>query len=223
MMPVVRDSDLRVALSETIDSQYGQLEHLLVPEVDILVSLPGRIDALLVADRICGFELKSDVDSLRRLPRQVEIYCPVLERATLVVGTKHVDAASKIVPSWWAIWTVRRVDDKLALSVLRRGRLNPCVEPYAVSTFIPRDVLVPYLRAQGFDRLSRHSVYQLRRLLVDSNSKKTVLSLARETMLSRGDWVYRAKQARKQCLPNHAVPTGGGSGGAASCLATSAR
>lgn len=222
-MPLVRDSDMRVVLSAAISSQYGHLEHLLVPEVDIFVSLPGRIDALLVADRICGFELKSDVDSLRRLPRQVEIYCPVLERATLVVGSKHVDAASKIVPPWWAIWTVRRVDNGFALSVLRRGRLNARVEPYAVSTFIPRDVLVPYLRTQGFDRLSRLSVYELRRLLVDNKSKKEVLSLARETMLSRGDWVYRAKQARTQNLVDHSVPAGGGSGGAASCLVTSAK
>lgn len=223
MMPVVRDSDLRVVLSRAIDSQYAKQRHLLVPEVDILVSLPGRIDAILVADRICGFEIKSDVDTLRRLPRQVEIYGPVLERATLVVGDKHVDAATELLPPWWAIWTVRRAVDGLALSVRRRGRLNPNVEPYAVSTFIPRDVLVRHLRGEGFARLSARSVYELRCLLVDNSSKRDVLTLARDTMLSRKDWMHRAKMARAQHVSHHSVPAGGASGGAASCLVTTSR
>lgn len=224
MMPVVRDGDLRSALSAAVARQYRTCRHVLVPEVDILVTYPGRIDALLVADRICGFEIKSDVDSLRRLPRQVDIYGPVLERATLVVGKRHAAAAADIVPPWWAIWGVRHCGDDVILTTQRRGRLNPDVDPFAVATFIPRDVVLRRLRAQGMSGLSKRSVAELRYVLAETNSKTEVLTLARSAMLARQDWKYRAAQADcGQLQRDYAVPGGGGSGRSASCVATAAR
>jgi len=50
----------------------------------------SRVDALLVADRISGFEIKSDLDSLARLPRQVLAYSAVVERC----GARRWGAAS---------------------------------------------------------------------------------------------------------------------------------
>lgn len=55
----LRDSDLRAALAATIAHKYRGRDHLLAPEVDILCGIPGRIDALLIANKICGFEIKS--------------------------------------------------------------------------------------------------------------------------------------------------------------------
>lgn len=84
-----------------------------------------------------------------------------------------------------------------------------------------------YLRDQGFSRLSVRSVYELRCLLVDNQPKAEVLALARNMMLTREDWQFRAKQARAQYVSDFAsaysVPAGGGGGGAASCLATAAK
>ncbi|MEE6169864.1 MULTISPECIES: hypothetical protein [unclassified Mycolicibacterium] len=100
--------DLRSALSAMVESQYSGQRYMLVPEVDILVTYPGRIDALLIADWICGFEIKSDVDSLRHLPRQIAVYGPVLERATLVVDNRHAAAAEAMVPPWWGALGVKR-------------------------------------------------------------------------------------------------------------------
>ncbi len=223
MIPVVRDLDLRLALSALIEDKYRGQEHVLVPEVDISVTLPGRIDAILVADRICGFEIKSDVDSLRRLPRQVQIYGPALERATLVVGDRYAQSVVDILPSWWAIWTVRQNRGGLRLVTRRRGRLNPDVQPYVVASFIPRDTLVSFLREQGFGRLSTLSVDDLRWLLVESNSKNAVLTLARSTMMSRRDWRCRAMSSVPQQCFDQRVPASGGLAGVPSWALTVAR
>lgn len=223
MIPAVRDLDLRLALATFIGDQYRDQEHVLVPEVDITVSLPGRIDAILVADRIHGFEIKSDVDSLRRLPRQVEIYGPVLERATLIAGERYADAVAEIIPTWWAISTVRQSHGQLRLVTRRRGRLNPDVQSYAVASFIPRDVLVDFLRARGFTRLSALAVDDLRLLLAESVPKSTVLTLARSTMMFRRDWRRRAMSAAPQTNVCQDVPAGGGFGGDANWALTMAR
>lgn len=221
-MPVVRDGDLRSALSAMVERQYSGQRYMLVPEVDILVTYPGRIDALLIADRICGFEIKSDVDSLRRLPRQAAVYGPVLERATLVVGNRHAAAAEAMVPPWWGVLGVKRSRGELMLASRRRGRLNPAVDTFAVATFIPRDVIVRCLREHGKSGVSKSSISELRYLLSETISKTEMLTLARSSMLARTDWRYRAAKAHLD-EDGAVYAAADGSAGSASCLETSAR
>jgi hypothetical protein len=188
----VRDSDLRGALVEVLWRSLGQRPYVLVPEVDIRWSVPARLDALLVSDRISGFEIKSDVDSLKRLPRQVEAFSAVVERAALVVGERHCDAAAKIIPPWWSIWVSHRSGDKVGIRRARAGRLNPCVNALAISSFIPRDDLCAALISIGRRGLSKMSVDQLREELIQSVGPREAIRLARTSMLGRLDWRGRS-------------------------------
>ncbi|MCA4727204.1 sce7726 family protein [Mycolicibacterium fortuitum] len=189
---VLRDKDIRLALAAAIGRQYRDSDYLLVPEVDIICGIPGRIDALLVADRIWGFEIKSDLDTLRRLPRQLEAYGPVLERGTLVAAARHIEGVEKLLPPWWGIWVVIDRAGTAALTVHRSGKTNPGLSLHAVAEFIPREGLVRHLRTQGVRGYSKYSVYELRDQVVRLHSRREFLSLARWVMSSRGDWRYRA-------------------------------
>ena len=84
-----------------------------------------RVDVALVNGVLHGFEIKSDRDCLRRLSSQVGIYGQVLDRATLVVGERHLQEATATVPDWWGILraTPTRVGTRLV--TVRRGRANP--------------------------------------------------------------------------------------------------
>ena len=136
------------------------------------------MDALLVADRISGFEIKSDVDSLTRLPRQIEAYGAVVERAVLVVGDRHLAAGTAAVPPWWTIWGARWRKGDVVIREVRRGRLNPDLNPLAITSFMSRDDLSEALRALGFTRLSRHSADELRQLLASNVSPRETVRLA---------------------------------------------
>ena len=170
----------------------GQRPHVLVPEVDVRWSVPARLDVLLVADRIVGFEIKSDVDSLHRLPRQVEAFSMVVERATLVVGERHQTAASAIVPPWWSIWVARWRDDRATIRQTRGGRLNPEVDPLAVTSFLSRGDLTGVLRLHGHRRLSSMSVDQLRMAVAAELGPRQTVKYARTTMLRRPEWRDRS-------------------------------
>ncbi len=150
------------------------------------------MDALLVADRISGFEIKSDVDSLTRLPRQVEAYGAVVERAVLVVGDRHLVAGTATVPDWWTIWGARWQQDKVVIREVRRGRLNPNLNALAVTSFMSRDDLSVALHARGFERLSTYSVDELRQLLASNVSVRETLRLARNAMLRNQTWRSRS-------------------------------
>ena len=188
----MRDTDVRKALVAAVARRVGTRPHVLVPEVDVRWSVPARMDALLVADRISGFEIKSDVDSLTRLPRQIMAYGAVVERAVLIVGDRHLAAGTAAVPSWWTIWGARWRDDQVVIREVRRGRLNPEINPLAVMSFMSRDNLSGALRVRGFKRLSTYSVDELRQLLADNVGAHETIRLARTAMLGNAGWRHRS-------------------------------
>jgi hypothetical protein len=175
-----------------VTARLGQRPHVLVPEVEVRWSVPARLDALLVADRIWGFEIKSDVDSLSRLPRQAEAYGMVVERATLVVGERHRATATALVPSWWSVWLARWCGDAVVVRQVRGGALNPNINPLAVTSFLSRDALVDGLRGRGYARLSSMSVDELRQAVTVELGAKGTVKYARAAMLSRPDWRGRS-------------------------------
>lgn len=191
----MRDEDIRGALALAVCRRMGNRPHVLVPEVDVRWSVPARLDALLVADRISGFEIKSDVDSLTRLPRQVEAYGMVVERATLVVGQRHREGATALVPQWWSIWLACPRGDAVAIRQVRRGQLNPGIEPLAVTSFLSREELSDALRLRGHRRLSSMTIDELRLAVSNELGPKETITLARETMRSRRSWRGRSLAA----------------------------
>ena len=84
-----------------------------------------RVDVAVVNGSIHGYEIKSDRDSLRRLAGQAAVYGMVLDRATLVVGEKHVTEAVAAVPVWWEVQVVTARGSEIRVKRLRRGRKNP--------------------------------------------------------------------------------------------------
>lgn len=48
-----------------------------------------RADLAYLAKSFCGVEVKSDRDSLKRLPRQLQVYRQYFDRTILVIGSKH--------------------------------------------------------------------------------------------------------------------------------------
>lgn len=188
----VRDADVRDGLAVEVSSRMSGQPHLLVPEVDIRWSIPARADALLIANRICGFEIKSDIDTLTRLPRQVEAYGQVVERAYLVVGERHRAKATELVPAWWHIWVASWREEKVVVRETRRGRLNPAVSPLAVTSFLSRQQLIAELVRLGEKRLSSKTVDDLRLLLVGRLGNAATMKIARAGMLERADWQRRS-------------------------------
>lgn len=188
----MRDVDVRLGLTAAVASKMRDTPHILVPEVDIRWTVPARADALLVANRISGFEIKSDVDSLSRLPRQVEAYGQVVERAYLVVGEHHREKASALVPDWWHIWVASWRNTDVVVRETRRGRMNPNVNPLAVTSFMSREQLITELARLGEKRLSSRSVDDLRLMLVGRLGGAGTMRVARARMLARADWQRRS-------------------------------
>jgi hypothetical protein len=146
------DPEIRVALEAMLLAEHAHdPATVLMTEVGVCRG-QVRVDVLVVNGVLHGFEIKSDRDSLRRLPSQVELYSKVLDRATLVVGDRHFDEARELVPPWWGILRIRRVGGELGLVPMQPPQPNPAPDPRAIAEFLWRDDALALLEARGAAR-----------------------------------------------------------------------
>ena len=111
-----------------------------------------RVDVAVVNGVLHGYEIKSDRDNLRRLNGQIDLYSKVLDRATLVVGQRHVAGAVAVLPMWWAILRVDATPQGTRLRAIRRGRKNPGQDPRALVELLWLEDSLELLESRGADR-----------------------------------------------------------------------
>lgn len=161
----MHDHDIRAILRQDLQQKYGT-----GPDTEVIdeLSIRGgrtRIDLALVNGVLHGFELKSDFDTLRRLPEQAEAYGTVCDRVTLVVGERLVRRAIDFIPDWWGVMLVRVDDDGRALfRNFKLSQTNPSLDAVAVARLLRRSEAGAFLVDLGYcrphDRASRQELCQ---------------------------------------------------------------
>jgi len=149
-----------------------------------------RADIAVINGRMTGYEIKSDQDSLVRLPSQVAGYSRVFDYAHLVTTRRHLGGAEAILPPWWGIIAVTAgPDGSLRFRTMRRGLPNPRVSAIAVAGLLWRDEVIAALRDLGLRgtqlRGERASLYMS---LVRRATTDQVAALVRECLRARVGW-----------------------------------
>jgi hypothetical protein len=124
-------------------------ETRIVPELGIFQGT-SRIDIAVINGFLHGYEIKSERDTLTRLPNQAAAYGQVFDTVTIVAGSSHITQVRAIVPKWWGILEAKPLrggDVKL----LRRRveRPNPIVNPVAVAQLLWKDEALMLLSLEG--------------------------------------------------------------------------
>lgn len=112
------DADIRRALL-----QHLAAHPLIVKEMGVCGQV--RCDVVALSEEMVGYEIKSDADTLRRLPRQVEWYSRVLDRAHVVTTERHLEGVQGVVPEWWGVMVASGPADDVRLQPLREAGANP--------------------------------------------------------------------------------------------------
>jgi hypothetical protein len=109
-----------------------------------------RADVAVIGRMMAAYEIKTDRDTLRRLPRQADAYGRIFDRCTAVVAAKHAAAATEMLPEWWGVTEVS-VNGSVSFHEKRAARPNPGVDP---------EILIRLLwRAEVVDALARLGVH----------------------------------------------------------------
>ncbi|MBS0155843.1 MAG: sce7726 family protein [Nitrospira sp.] len=157
------DSEIRSVLRSQLSKKYAHTSHTVLIEELGLRRGQVRVDLSVVNGLLHGYEIKSDRDSLRRLNGQVELYGKVFDRATLVVGQRHLAEAIDNVPHWWGILLVCQSAKGLRLKTVRHPRDNPKKDPRTLVELLWLDDALAMLEernaARGFRGKARWMVW----------------------------------------------------------------
>ena len=160
---VAGDSEIRSVLRARLSQKYTYKSRTVLIEELGLCRGQGRVDLSVVNGLLHGYEIKSDRDSLRRLNGQVELYGKVFDRATLVVGERHLAEALDSVPEWWGVLLAHRSAKGLQLKTVRSPRSNPMKDPRALVELLWLDdalaLLEKHAAARGFRGKARWIVW----------------------------------------------------------------
>ncbi len=143
------DADIRGVLLQRLRARHSDENDVAFLEELGLCRGQVFVDVAVVNGSIHGYEIKSDRDSLRRLAGQVAMYGRVLDRASLVVGAKHVEQAVVAVPPWWEIHVVEARSTGLHMKRLRRGCKNPARDARALVELLWLDDALALLAERG--------------------------------------------------------------------------
>ena len=127
--PRIGDSEIRAILRSKLSHKYRQGSRTVLIEELGLCRGQVRVDLSVVNGLLHGYEIKSERDSLRRLKAQAALYGKVFDRATLVLGERHLAEAINNVPDWWGILLAHRSAKGLRLKTVRYPRKNPKQDP----------------------------------------------------------------------------------------------
>jgi hypothetical protein len=186
----VRDRDVRRALHlKMLKDHHGDPDTLVLDELGLCHGT-CRVDIAVINGYLHGYEIKSDADTLERLPGQVTIYSAVLDRATLVVGERHVGKAKAAIPDWWGV--------KVAVAGPRGGiefrrehaeRLNPQLDSLAITALLWRPEAIEILRTLGAtEQMLRKPRSALYKYIANEVEIDDLRDLVRQQLKARERW-----------------------------------
>jgi hypothetical protein len=143
-----------------------------------------RADLALVGRDLRGFEIKTERDTLRRLPRQVMAYGRVFDRCTVVVATRHVERAIAQIPEWWGVTEVS-VNGHVNFSHIRSARQNTALDPETLVRLLWRSELTRALDMLGISSPPSVSRGKMWQTLLDRADLSELRSIVRKALRHR--------------------------------------
>lgn len=189
-MNSTNDLNIRCALKEELQSRHAQDKKVRIIEELGVSHGVARIDIAVVNEIMHGYEIKSDQDTLQRLPEQMNIFNAVFDKITLVVGKNHLYEAIKMIPDWWGV-VVAKIDSNgsIVFHVIREGEKNESQNIVSIARLLWREEALRILEqtgeARGFYSKPRDCIYEKLSTVLDQN---TLSSKVRETIFFRSDW-----------------------------------
>jgi hypothetical protein len=145
-----------------------------------------RVDVAVIGAELHAYEIKSEADSLRRLPAQVGGFGAVFDYCSLVVAPRHVDAAIGIVPAWWGVTVVGT--EEPTFTRLRAAKPNPQVDIALAVRLLWRDEVEHALLTEGITPdyvAGRAGMWQQ---LLEALDEATLRATVRTALGSRTNW-----------------------------------
>jgi hypothetical protein len=196
-MTATKDTEIRAALHDKKLSALRSAPDTIVIDELGLSHAKARIDVAVINGRVHGYEIKSSLDTLDRLPMQIEFYSQCLEKLTLVCAPRHTDKALGAIPDWCGLLEASKgARGALSFKTVRKASTNPEVNAVQLAHLLWRPEAVALVSRldvpEKFAKMPRKELYEI---IAAHLSIKQITTAIREFMQSRQTWRGRPVRA----------------------------
>ena len=188
MLPT-NDASIRAALRRYLESHHAQDDKVRIIEELGISHGTCRIDIAVVNGMMHGYEIKSDQDTLQRLPEQIGIFNAVLDKITLVVGKSHLYDAVNMIPDWWGIIVAKNTNGQISFNRIREDDTNYEQNGLSIARLLWREEALRILEevgaAKGLYSKPRAFIYQRLSAVL---APRALREKVRETLFVRAAW-----------------------------------
>ncbi len=188
------DKNIRVALRKVLEKELkkyraGGHNAEVFEELGVRHGMT-RIDFAIVNGVMHGYEIKSDRDTLERLPEQVKEFSTVFDKLTLVVGKRYLYQAMHMIPDWWGV-TVAKLDtnNHVIFQIIREPENNKEQIGISIARLLWRGEALQILEkrnsADGVRNKPREFIYER---LADVMDTATIKEQVSTLLISREGW-----------------------------------
>lgn len=185
----MRDIDIRKVLLKSLHNKYSKNRNTLVIEELGLCQGDSRVDIAVINGSVHGYEIKSERDTLDRLPSQQDYYNRVLDCVTVVASSCHLSKVEKLVPPWWGLCEAEYKKKKVLIRKIRPNTQNTEVDPTAIVQLLWREEAIDALKKRDLHKgiVSKPREVLWNRL-VENLSIDELRSEVRERIKARQYW-----------------------------------
>lgn len=181
----MREKNIRQSLIQHLRLDHSNSGNTVIVEEFALHRGTARLDVAALNGSFLGFEIKSQQDSLNRLPRQVEFFSRVVDEMTLVCAPRHLSPAAELIPSWWGVIAATESDGRCELEVTRPSGANPDLDVESCLLMLWRPELQAVARRKGFRGVARSTRSELAHDLARELSHGEARDVVRELVKHR--------------------------------------
>lgn len=186
---MIRERDIKAALIDWLYEK-GHVQDAVIINEMVVANWSRRADVAIANGRLSAFEIKSDADTLKRLPGQVDLFSSHFDKVTLVVATKFVSTVLENYPPEIGVLEVVSDGGSIRLRQARAGRIVETKDASVLSSFLTKSDLCRLLRNEGLKAtpdMSRGDLVDCISILPVRVVKKYVLSFLKDKYKSTFD------------------------------------
>jgi len=186
----MRDHIIRKAFHDTVlKAAHNDVATFVVDELG-LRNGEVRADIAVLNGKFIGYEIKTEKDTLARLPSQVEAYSEVFDKAFIVVSQNHLKKAAETIPEWWGIYTIERTpDENFSFTCFRQARMNKKQCSFSLAQLLWKEEALEVaniiLKHNVKPKTNKHDIYDI---ISGTCSSKKLTKIVIQYLKQRENW-----------------------------------
>jgi hypothetical protein len=175
---VLNEGQIKTAVIDRLFASGALDDAVLINEM-VIANWSRRVDLAVANGHLNAFEIKSDLDTLRRLPGQLSAYLDRFDKVTIVTTQRFARIVSDMVEDRVEIWEASEIPGGVALKVFQRGRSVDVTSRNVLCGFLHKPEIATHLVAQKISansEMPRETLIKLAESTSVRSLRKFVLS-----------------------------------------------